>query len=71
MSRLLSSEEAAHALGVTSVTIFRYVDQGRLPAKRIGLRRVIQIEPKDLKAFAEQNGIMCNLPEDSEEDTEE
>lgn len=68
MSRMLTSEEAATALGVSSVSIFRYVEQGELRAARVGKRRMIRIAPADLKKFADQNGIMCNLPEGFEDD---
>lgn len=68
---MMTSEEAAIALGVSSVSIFRYVEQGDLRATRVGKRRMIRIDPADLKRFATQNGIMCNLPEGSEDDNDE
>lgn len=67
MKRMLSTDEAAAALRVSAVTIFRYVDQGKLPAERVGLRRVIQINPADLKAFAESYGIACHLPDEDDQ----
>ena len=37
----MSSNEAAERLGVTTATLYRFIDEGRLPAYRMG--RVIRI----------------------------
>ena len=40
----MSSNEAAQRLGVTTATLYRFIDEGRLPAYRMG--RVIRIKEK-------------------------
>lgn len=52
----ISSHDAARLLGgVSSETIRDYIEEGLLPAKRIGLRGLYKIEIADLRAFAEQH----------------
>ena len=48
----MSSNEAAERLGVTTATLYRFIDEGRLPAYRMG--RVIRLkENKDGKLEVE------------------
>ncbi|HVF73954.1 MAG TPA: helix-turn-helix domain-containing protein [Acidimicrobiales bacterium] len=50
-SRWLSTAEASERLGVTLRTLYRLVDEGRLPAYKIG--RVIRIKEDDVASFIE------------------
>ena len=45
----LNSKEAAIRLGVTTATLYRFIDEGRLPAYRMG--RVIRLKSKDIETF--------------------
>ena len=44
----LSTQEAARRLGITTRTLYRFVDQGELPAYRMG--RVIRLQASDVDA---------------------
>lgn len=50
-TRWLSTAEASDRLGVTLRTLYRLVDEGRLPAYKIG--RVIRVKEEDVDAFIE------------------
>ena len=50
-----SSKEAAHRLGVTQRTLYRFIDEDRLPAYRFG--RVIRLKTQDVEAFIEAGRI--------------
>lgn len=62
-TRWLSTAEASERLGVTLRTLYRLVDEGRLPAYKIG--RVIRIKEDDVEAFIEsariQPGTLAHL----------
>ena len=45
----LSTGDAATRLGVTTPTLYRFIDDGRLPAYRMG--RVIRLKSADVAAF--------------------
>lgn len=45
----LGTAAAAELLGVQSRTLYRFIDEGRLPAYRFG--RVIRVQRCDLEAF--------------------
>ncbi len=47
----LSTQEAAKVLGVTPRTLYRFIDQGELPAYRFG--RVIRLKQDEVHAFIE------------------
>lgn len=47
----LSTAAAAELLGVQSRTLYRFIDEGRLPAYRFG--RVIRVMRSDLQAFVQ------------------
>ncbi|MCS7173261.1 MAG: helix-turn-helix domain-containing protein [Armatimonadetes bacterium] len=47
--RTLGVEEAARYLGRTTVTVYKYIHQGRLPAQRVGRSFLIRLE--DLQAL--------------------
>ncbi|MFL2986424.1 MAG: helix-turn-helix domain-containing protein [Candidatus Poriferisodalaceae bacterium] len=51
----LSSKEAAHRIGVTQRTLYRFIDEDRLPAYRLG--RVIRLKAVDVEAFIEGGRI--------------
>ena len=42
----MSSNEAAERLGVTTATLYRFIDEGRLPAYRMGI--VIRLKESEL-----------------------
>ena len=50
-----SSKEAAHRIGVTQRTLYRFIDEDRLPAYRLG--RVIRLKVLDVEAFIEAGRI--------------
>ena len=49
--RWLSTGEAARRLGVTARTLYRFIDEGQLPAYRFG--RVIRLQESEVVAFIE------------------
>jgi excisionase family DNA binding protein len=51
----LSTQEAARRLGITTRTLYRFVDQGELPAYRMG--RVIRLQASDVDRFIEGSRI--------------
>jgi len=50
-TKWLSTKEAAEMLGVTSRTVYRFIDEGDLPAYKFG--RVIRVKAADLENFVE------------------
>ena len=48
----LSSNEAASQIGITQRTLYRFIDEGRLPGYRIG--RVIRLRQLDVQEFLEE-----------------
>jgi excisionase family DNA binding protein len=59
----LNTQEAARRLGITTRTLYRFIDEGAVPAYKMG--RVIRIKQADLDAFIEttriQPGTMSHL----------
>ena len=53
--RWLSTAEAARRLGITPRTLYRFIDEGSLPAYKMG--RVIRLKQSDVDAFVEQSRI--------------
>jgi excisionase family DNA binding protein len=49
--RWLSTAEAANRLGITPRTLYRFIDEGQLPAYRFG--RVIRLKTFEVDAFIE------------------
>jgi len=47
----LNTEEAAKRLGITTRTLYRFMDQGRLPSYRFG--RVFRLKMSDIEEFIE------------------
>ena len=48
----LSTKAAARRLGITPRTLYRFIDEGDLPAYRFG--RVIRLKQMDVDAYIEQ-----------------
>ncbi len=53
--RWLSTAEAAKELGITSRTLYRFIDEGQITAYRLG--RVIRLQETDVEAFIEASRI--------------
>ena len=51
----LSTQEASRRLGITTRTLYRFVDQGDLPAYRMG--RVIRLQGSDVDEFIASSRI--------------
>jgi excisionase family DNA binding protein len=55
----LSSAEASQLIGVTLRTLYRFIDEGRLPAYRLG--RVVRLLRADVERFlstgSDSNGV--------------
>jgi len=69
----LNTEEAAKRLGITTRTLYRFMDQGRLPSYRFG--RVFRLKMADIEKFIEEcrvePGTLSHLyPEPSPADAE-
>jgi excisionase family DNA binding protein len=47
----MSTAEAARRLGITARTLYRFIDEGQLPAYRFG--RVIRLKASEVDAFIE------------------
>lgn len=60
----MSTGDAARYLGLTVRTVYRFIDDGQLPAYRFG--RVIRLKPSDVEAFIEacriQPGTLLDEP---------
>ena len=51
----MSTQEAARRLGITTRTLYRFVDEGQLPAYKMG--RVFRLKQSDVDAFIEGSRI--------------
>jgi len=51
----MSTQEAARRLGITTRTLYRFVDEGQLPAYKMG--RVFRLKQADVDAFIEQSRV--------------
>ena len=51
----MSTQEAARRLGITTRTLYRFVDEGALPAYKMG--RVFRLKRSDVDAFIEGSRI--------------
>ncbi len=51
----LSTADAAARLGITPRTLYRFIDEGQLPAYRFG--RVIRLQQAEVDAFIERSRI--------------
>ena len=63
----LSTKEASERLGVTLRTLYRFIDEGRLPAYQMG--RVIRLKSDELASFIDSlriaPGTLSHLYPDS------
>lgn len=63
----LSTAEAASRLGVTTRTLYRFIDEGRIPAYRFG--RVIRLRSREVEEFIDlcriEPGTLDHLYADS------
>jgi excisionase family DNA binding protein len=50
--RWMSTQEASRRLGVTARTLYRFIDEGSLPAYKMG--RVLRLKRSDVDAFIER-----------------
>ena len=53
--RWMSTREASERLGVTLRTLYRFIDEGQLPAYKFG--RVIRLKESDVEGFIESSRI--------------
>lgn len=51
----LSTAEAARHLGITSRTLYRFIDKGQIPGYRFG--RVIRLKQTDVDEFIERSRV--------------
>lgn len=51
----MSTQEAARRLGITPRTLYRFVDEGALPAYKMG--RVFRLKRSDVDAYMEASRI--------------
>jgi excisionase family DNA binding protein len=51
----MSTQEAARRLGVTARTLYRFVDEGALPAYKMG--RVFRLKQSDVDDYIERSRI--------------
>jgi excisionase family DNA binding protein len=51
----LSTAEAARRLGITARTLYRFIDEGQVPAYKFG--RVIRLRESEVDAFIEASRI--------------
>jgi excisionase family DNA binding protein len=72
MDEWLSTQEAARRLGITTRTLYRFVDEGLLPAYRMG--RVFRLKQADVDEFIEASrvepGTLANLYPERKKPTE-
>jgi excisionase family DNA binding protein len=52
----LGTHEAAVRLGITSRTLYRLIDEGQIPAFKMG--RVLRVKASDLEVFLEHSRIV-------------
>ena len=56
MAQELTAPQAAEVMGVDHSTVFRWVQQGHVAARQVGLKRTIYIDLDALRRFAQENG---------------
>ena len=68
----LSTAEAARRLGITARTLYRFIDEGQVPAYKFG--RVIRLRAAEVEAFIEASrivpGTLEHLYPESKTDTD-
>ena len=58
----LSTRRAAQHLGITTRTLYRFIDRGEIPAYRFG--RVIRLKQREVDAFIETHRIQPRTLDD-------
>lgn len=56
----VSARQAGLILGTSNKTVWKRVQDGKLPARLQGDKRLIFIEIGDLRAYAQENGYRFN-----------
>jgi len=51
----LGTPEAAERLGITQRTLYRLIDEGQIPAYKMG--RVLRVKATDLEVFLDQSRV--------------
>ena len=51
----LGTPEAAERLGITQRTLYRLIDEGQIPAYKMG--RVLRVKESDLEVFLDQSRV--------------
>ena len=64
----LNTNETAKRLGITPRTLYRFIDDGKIPAYRFG--RVIRLKESEVAAFIEQSRIVPGTLDTSAADEE-
>jgi excisionase family DNA binding protein len=64
-SRYLSLDEVGRCVGLSPITLRRYVADGRLPAARLGGR--VRVAEADLENFIEARAVVPSSPARSAE----
>jgi excisionase family DNA binding protein len=71
--RWMSTKDASERLGVTLRTLYRFIDEGRLPAYQMG--RVIRVKADELEAFIDsiriEPGSLAHLYPDTRPEVSE
>lgn len=53
----MTAPQAGQIVSRSRISVFSWVDEGKLPAMRITDRKIILIDVADLRAFAAQHGL--------------
>lgn len=56
----LTTKQAAAVSDASAMTLRNYIDRGLLPARRVGLKRLIRINVDDLRKFASEYGFLVD-----------
>lgn len=51
----LGTQEAARRLGITARTLYRFIDEGAIPAYKLG--RVLRLQLSDVETFLESTRV--------------
>ena len=65
----LNTNETARRLGITARTLYRFIDDGKIPAYRFG--RVIRLKESEVAEFIERSRIVPGTLDTSVLDTSE
>ena len=65
----LNTKESARRLGITPRTLYRFIDDGKIPAYRLG--RVIRLKESEVADFIERSRIVPGTLDSEVADEEE